>query len=262
MQIEHAEPGRCQRTKRRSSLTRWSSSALNRRLVNAFARSTSVTGIATSSSLSPWRGPFGEVEPSLSRIGRGGRSEPVDLAVLLPQVTQQRRGVERPTGRARPSRRAAACRRGGRRARAGDREAAPARPPPAAASRSAARSRATLPEPRRDHVAERVRGEVAERARRPVHVLEHPVGVVGGPRSRAARRASAASLGELGGREAPSNSSTLELEAERDVEVVGDLVGLDPDQRTARPGWRPGRAARRRGRRTAAEAARASIGSS
>jgi hypothetical protein len=87
-----------------------------------------------------------------------------------------------------------------------------------------------LPELAGDHVAKRVRREVAERPGGPVDVLEHAVGVVGDLDPKHLLRLRPPSLGKIGRREALLDELQLQLEAQRDVEVVGDLIRLDPDE--------------------------------
>ncbi len=92
-----------------------------------------------------------------------------------------------------------------------------------------------LPELTGDHVAERVGGEVAERGRRPMHVLEHAVGVVGDLDPEVLARQDRPRFGQVGDLEPALEELELELEADEHVEVVGQLVGLDADQRRPHP---------------------------
>ena len=132
--------------------------------------------------------------------------------------------------------------------------------------RRAVLRRDALPDLQRHHVAERVGREVADRAARPVHVLEHAVGVVAAPRSRGTRPSSRSTPpAGRAARSRPSIDVLLELEAQDDVHVVGDLVRVDADQRRAHavdgrgtssprstrraaPGTAPARAGRRSAR--------------
>ena len=88
-----------------------------------------------------------------------------------------------------------------------------------------------LPQLAGDHVAEAVGGEVAEGAAGPVDVLEDAAGVVGDLEAEVVAVARVPGLGQVLEREVVLEDLQLELEADQDVEVVGDLVGLDPDQR-------------------------------
>ena len=88
-----------------------------------------------------------------------------------------------------------------------------------------------VPELAGDHVAEAVGREVPEGAARPVHVLEHAVGVIGDLDPKVVLVARIPGLGQIGQRQALLEDLQLELEPDQDVEVVGHLVGFDPDQR-------------------------------
>ncbi len=93
-----------------------------------------------------------------------------------------------------------------------------------------------LPELARDQVAERVGREVADQPGRPVHVLEHAVGVVGHLEPEVLPEPRVPRLGQIGDRQPALDQLLLELEAQDDVQAVGRLVGLDPDEATAAPG--------------------------
>src|SRR4029453_3163108 len=84
-----------------------------------------------------------------------------------------------------------------------------------------------LPELAGDHVAEAVGGEVPERTGGPVHVLEHSVGVVGGAQPEIGVIPRVPRLGKVAQLELAGEDLQLELEADQDVKVVGELVGLD-----------------------------------
>ena len=88
-----------------------------------------------------------------------------------------------------------------------------------------------LEELRRVERSERVGREVADQPGRPVHVLQHAHAVV--RRNDADERAHALVPGgrQIVDRQVASHQRELELEAQEDVQVVGDLVGLDADQR-------------------------------
>ena len=84
-------------------------------------------------------------------------------------------------------------------------------------------------------VAERVRGEVADRPDRPVHVLEHAEPVVRRLDAEVLAHALVPHLGQLLELDRPRDQLLLELEAEDDVQVVRRLVGLDANQRRLDP---------------------------
>ena len=86
------------------------------------------------------------------------------------------------------------------------------------------------PDLNRDRVPERVGREVAVRGARPVHVLEDAARVVGNLDAEQIEHAGVPRLRQLLQRQRALHQPLLELEAEDDVERVGDLVGLDPDQ--------------------------------
>src|SRR2546423_2963477 len=89
----------------------------------------------------------------------------------------------------------------------------------------------TFPDLHRDHVAERVRREVAERPTSPVHVLQDAVRGVGDVDAEVFRHARVPCLREGGHLEPLADEVLLELEAQDDVHAVGDLVRVDADQR-------------------------------
>src|SRR5215210_6825707 len=86
------------------------------------------------------------------------------------------------------------------------------------------------PDLHREHVPERVRGEVAVRGARPVDVLEHSSCVVGDVDPEEVLHARVPCLRQVGERERARHELLLELEAEDDVKRVRDLVGVDADQ--------------------------------
>src|SRR5215211_6474474 len=88
-----------------------------------------------------------------------------------------------------------------------------------------------LPDLRGDQVPEGVRREVADRAGRPVRVLQDAARVVRHLDLEVIPHAAVPLLRELLERERLGEHLLLELEAEDDVEVVRRLVGLDPDER-------------------------------
>ena len=112
-------------------------------------------------------------------------------------------------------------------------------PAPIRSSRSPRSRVGGLPELAGDHVAEAVGGEVAEGAARPVHVLEHAVGVVGDLEPEVLACSARSRPGEVSKLERAVEELELQLEADQDVEVVGELVGLDPDQGALDPVRRP-----------------------
>ena len=183
----------------------------------------------------------GGQQPGVQQLALAGTSS----ERLHAQLLARSRGAAARAGRA--------CGRGGGCCRAATRAAARSRRPRSAPiDRPAASASSALPQLRGHQVPDRVRREVADHPGAPVDVLQHALGVardleaeqpVRRPRSTRPGRSSTASRA-LDQRE-------LELEAQRDVEVVGRLVGLDPDQR--RPDLVDGavEAAGRRARRTA-----------
>ena len=90
-----------------------------------------------------------------------------------------------------------------------------------------------LPQLRGDEAAERVAREVAEGARRPVDVLQHAVGVVGDLDAEQPPHAVVPRRRQVGDGERALDQRALELEAHHDVQRVGELVGLDADERRA-----------------------------
>ena len=88
----------------------------------------------------------------------------------------------------------------------------------------------------RERVPERVGREVAVRRARPVHVLEHAARVVGHLDAEELPHPRVPRLRQVGERELAGDELLLELEAEDDVQRVGDLVGVDADQARARRG--------------------------
>ena len=88
-----------------------------------------------------------------------------------------------------------------------------------------------VPELRGDHVAQGVGGEVAEGAAVPVDVLHDALGVARHVEPEVLLVAGVPGVGQILEREGLLEERHLELEADGDVEVVGDLVGLDADQR-------------------------------
>ena len=146
-------------------------------------------------------------------------------------------------------RRAAPCPgagRGGGRARPATSGSRRRRRPRSASSWAPASASSALPELRRDQAAERVAREVAERAARPVHVLQDAAGVVGDLDAEQPAHAVVPRGGQVGDLERALDQRDLELEAQDDVQRVGERVGRDADQRRldrgdrAR-GARPGR---------------------
>src|SRR4051794_31997268 len=87
-----------------------------------------------------------------------------------------------------------------------------------------------LPDLRRDQVAERVRREVADRAARPVDVLQNSLRVVGDADPEVVPHPAVPLVRKLLEREVVGQHRLLELEAQDDVEVVRRLVGLDTDE--------------------------------
>jgi hypothetical protein len=82
-------------------------------------------------------------------------------------------------------------------------------------------------------VAERVGGEVADRAVGPVDVLEAAAGVVGRGEAEVLAHLFVPRAGDVVWGEVAGEHGLLELEPEEDVEVVGGLVGVDADERGA-----------------------------
>src|SRR3954451_5228835 len=78
-------------------------------------------------------------------------------------------------------------------------------------------------------VADRVRREVADRPRAPVDVLQHALQDRRDLEPEQPVRRLVPRVGKVADREPPLHERQLELEAQRDVQVVGGLVGLDAD---------------------------------
>src|SRR4051794_20186731 len=89
----------------------------------------------------------------------------------------------------------------------------------------------SVPELPRDDVPEAVSGEVAERSARPVHVLQDTVGVVRDFEAQILAVTRVPGLRQVGELQPSLEQLELQLESDQDVEVVGHLVRLDPDQR-------------------------------
>ena len=90
------------------------------------------------------------------------------------------------------------------------------------------RAREQLP---RDQVAERIGWEVTDQPGCPVHILEHAVSIVGHLDPEVLLVSGVPRLGQVSDRKPPFDQLLLELEPHDDVQPVGDLVGLDADQR-------------------------------
>src|SRR4029077_10380553 len=88
----------------------------------------------------------------------------------------------------------------------------------------------TLPELDADPAPERVRGEVAEVRVCPVDVLEHAVEDPGRLDAQVVAELRVERLRQVGGSDLPREHLPLELEAEDDVQRIGDLVGVHADQ--------------------------------
>ena len=82
-----------------------------------------------------------------------------------------------------------------------------------------------------ENVPERVGRKIADQAGAPVDVLEHALGVVGRADAEVRFEAVVPCGREVAHVELPLHDRPLEIEAEHDVEVVRDLVGLDADAR-------------------------------
>ncbi len=78
-------------------------------------------------------------------------------------------------------------------------------------------------------IAEAVGREIAEDAHAPVDVLEAAFGVVLHGESEEGLEAAVPLGGDIGEGELAGEDGAFQLEAEEDVQVVGDLVGLDAD---------------------------------
>jgi len=82
-----------------------------------------------------------------------------------------------------------------------------------------------------EQIPERVRGEVADHPAAPVDVLEDALVDVEDLDAEQPQHPGVPRVGQLVDRERALEERRLELEAQRDVEVVGGLVGFRPDQR-------------------------------
>ncbi len=81
-----------------------------------------------------------------------------------------------------------------------------------------------------DEAAERVRGEVSEAALRPVHVLQAALGVVHRAQTEARLEPLAPRAGQVAHRQRTVEDVLLEVEAQHDVDRVGQFVGIDADR--------------------------------
>ena len=104
-----------------------------------------------------------------------------------------------------------------------------------------------LPQLPGDEVAQGVGGEVPDQPRRPVHVLQHAVGVIVDGDAEVLLKARVPCLGQVADGERPIDQALLELEAQDDVQRVGGLVGLDADVAGLDPVDRAVERGRRRG---------------
>ena len=91
-----------------------------------------------------------------------------------------------------------------------------------------------LPQLGRDQAAERVAGEVAEAARAPVHVLQAAERVGGNLDAEQAAHPLAPRAGQIPDGELARDQRELELEAQDDMQRVGERVGRDADRARAR----------------------------
>src|SRR5437763_14333265 len=92
-----------------------------------------------------------------------------------------------------------------------------------------------LPQLPRDQVPQGVSREVADQSRRPMHVLEHAVGVIFDVDPEVLLEACVPSLGKVLDSELAVKKLLLELEPENDVQRVSRLVGLDANERRVDP---------------------------
>src|SRR6476620_5786176 len=88
-----------------------------------------------------------------------------------------------------------------------------------------------FPDLRRDQVPERIRGEVADRAARPMDILKHAVRVGRDRDPEVVPHPAVPFVRQLLERKLVCEHRLLELEAQDDVEVVRRFVRLDTDQR-------------------------------
>ena len=130
------------------------------------------------------------------------------------------------------------------------RRATPGSRPPLRARRSSSREPELdlhrLPQLGRDQAAERVAREVAEAAGAPVHVLQAAERVGGDLDAEQAPHPLAPRRRQVGDREVALDQRELELEAQDDVQRIGQRIGGDADRASARR--RPARRAARRPR--------------
>src|SRR6516165_12764871 len=87
----------------------------------------------------------------------------------------------------------------------------------------------------RDDGAERIGGEVAEGADRPVNVLQAALEVIRGANAEALLHAGIPGFPQVAHRELTGKQLFLQLVAQHDVERVGELVRVDPDQPALHP---------------------------
>ena len=80
-------------------------------------------------------------------------------------------------------------------------------------------------------ISERVRREITEGAERPVHVLQHAFRIVGGDDAQVFLHFLVPDPRQVFRARPAFNEILLDFEPEHDVEIVGELIGLDSNQR-------------------------------
>ena len=79
-------------------------------------------------------------------------------------------------------------------------------------------------------IAQGVGGEVSKAAQGPVDVLKTAFGVIGHLQAEEFLEKLVPGGGEIADFEIPGDEAGFELETEKDVQIVGDLVSLDADE--------------------------------
>ena len=82
-----------------------------------------------------------------------------------------------------------------------------------------------------DEVAEGVGGEVADHPAGPVDILHHAIGVAGRGQAEEILHALVPGGGQVFDLQAAFHQGNFKLQPQHDMQVVGGLIGFDPDQR-------------------------------
>ena len=96
-----------------------------------------------------------------------------------------------------------------------------------------------VPDLGREQVPQGIGGEVTKGALGPVDILQHALRVIGGNHTQVGLHLRVPGFGQVGHLEVLGEQSDFQLEAQDDVEVVGDLIGFHPDEGGFHPVERP-----------------------